>query len=120
MYFPIDHMDDWCTFWTFQPRLDTAVPLAMHNTVSQLNELVQKPGAWLAGQRGHCYIAIYCSQRSKMDHSKNGDAEVKLTEDAKAKVSAVSYCETFLIFPPPFLFPIFLSSSSFGEFLKVD
>ena len=68
----------------------------LHNTLLKLNEVVQKPRSWCAGQRGDCYIAVYCSEKTKMDHRATKDAEMK--ESNTAQGVHVPVCVLSLLF----------------------
>jgi hypothetical protein len=71
VFWPHKLMDECCVFGGASP---------VEQTVA-LNAAVNAPGVWMAGRRGGAYVAVYCSQRTKMDHRKAADAKYVLRAD---------------------------------------
>lgn len=90
LFWPLQFLADACCFLAPTAATYTSVtspsatnPMVMHTTVAMLDQTVAKGAVWTAGQRGECYVAVYCSQRSRMDHKAVKDAEVKETSTSK-------------------------------------
>ena len=90
LFWPLQFLTNTCCFLAPTAATYTSVtsptatnPMVMHSTVAMLDQTVQKAAVWMAGQRGECYVGVYCSQKTRMDHRAVKDAEVKEINTSK-------------------------------------
>jgi hypothetical protein len=93
LFWSTELFSEWCSFLApSEDRFSSSQsPTAgFHRTKGQLMEDVQKAGSWCAARKGEAYIAVYCSQKSKMDFRASKDAEMKEKPDSKGVHAPVS------------------------------
>lgn len=104
LFWPLQFLTNTCCFMAPTATTYTSVtsptasnPMVMHTSEAMLDQTVQKAAVWMAGQRGECYVAVYCSQRCRMDHKAVKDAEVKETNTSKGVHIPVSIFFVYMV-----------------------
>jgi hypothetical protein len=62
---------------------------------NNLQQQQQQIKNWKIGKKGNCFIAIYCTQSTKMNNSQNSNCEYKKTENGESYFLPKLSCEKY-------------------------